>query len=66
MRTIKEVEERGLVAYKYIRGSALYGTMVEGSDVDTSGVYIAPIEDVLGFDDRYQAQVSDEKHDNTY
>lgn len=66
MRTIKEVEEKGLVAYKYIRGSALYGTMVEGSDVDTSGVYIAPIEDVLGFDDRYQAQVSDEKHDNTY
>lgn len=66
MKTIKEVEEKGLVAYKYIRGSALYGTMVEGSDVDTSGVYIAPIEDVLGFDDRYQAQVSDEKHDNTY
>lgn len=66
MRTIKEVEEKGLVAYKYIRGSALYGTMVEGSDVDTSGVYIAPIEDVLGFDDKYQAQVSDEKHDNTY
>ena len=66
MRTIKEVEEKGLVVYKYIRGSALYGTMVEGSDVDTSGVYIAPIEDVLGFDDRYQAQVSDEKHDNTY
>lgn len=66
MITIKDVEEKGLVAYKYIRGSALYGTMVEGSDVDTSGVYIAPIEDVLGFDDRYQAQVSDEKHDNTY
>lgn len=66
MMTIKDVEEKGLVAYKYIRGSRLYGTMIEGSDVDTSGVYIAPIEDVLGFDDRYQAQVSDEKHDNTY
>ena len=66
MRTIKEVEEKGLVAYKYIRGSALYGTMVEGSDIDTSGIYITPIEVVLGFDDRYQAQVSDEKHDNTY
>ena len=66
MKTIKEVEEKGLVAYKYIRGSALYGTMIEGSDVDTSGVYIAPIEEILGFDETYQAQVSDEKHDNTY
>jgi hypothetical protein len=64
--TLNDVEKNGLVAYKYVRGSALYGTMIEGSDIDTSGVYITPIDYVLGFDEYYDAQVSDDKHDNTY
>lgn len=66
MMTIDDIKNKGLVAYEYIRGSMLYGTNVEGSDEDHGGVYIAPIDNVLGFDEYYQSQVSDEKHDNTY
>ena len=66
MLTIDDVRNMNLVAYEYVRGSMLYGTNVEGSDEDHGGVYIAPIDNVLGFDSYYDAQVSDEKHDNTY
>ena len=64
--TIEKLKERKLIAYEYIRGSMLYGTNVDGSDEDHGGIYITPTDNILGFDEYYQAQVSDEKHDNTY
>lgn len=62
--TIQEVENK--LAYKFVRGSTLYNTTVESSDVDYGGVFIAPNEIMLGLSEFYQDQVSDKKHDTTY
>jgi predicted nucleotidyltransferase len=65
--TIKEIKEKGLLAYEYVRGSTLYNTHIEGvSDVDYGGVYILPNHTILGLPEFYEPQVSDEKHDTTY
>jgi hypothetical protein len=44
-----------------IRGSHAYGTNVETSDTDYAGVFIQPIEDILGFG--YKEQINDDKND---
>lgn len=64
--TFKDIEEKGLLLYKYIRGSHVYGTNVETSDIDEGGIYIAPNSQLLdlGFD--YQDEISDEKHDTCW
>ena len=63
--TVQEIENKGL-AYKFIRGSHLYGTNVETSDVDFGGVYIVDNETLMGLPEYYEPQISDEKHDTTY
>ena len=65
--TVQEIENKGL-AYKFIRGSHLYGTnLPDGqSDVDLGGVYIADNETLMGLPEYYEPQISDEKHDTTY
>lgn len=65
MTTVQEIENKGL-AYKFIRGSHLYGTNVETSDVDFGGVYIVDNETLMGLSEYYEPQISDEKHDTTY
>lgn len=67
MTTVQEIENKGL-AYKFIRGSHLYGTnLPDGqSDVDFGGVYIADTDVLLGLSENYEPQISDEKHDTTY
>lgn len=65
--TIKDIEKRGLIGYKYKAGSYSQNLYTEGvSDIDFHGVYFAPIEAILGLGDDYQEEVSDEKHDETY
>ena len=44
-----------------IRGSHAYGTNVETSDTDYSGVFIQNINDILGFN--YIEQINDDKND---
>ena len=44
-----------------IRGSHAYGTNVETSDTDYSGVFIQKIDDILGFN--YIEQINDDKND---
>lgn len=61
---IQEVENK--LAYKFVRGSTLYNTNIETSDVDYGGVFILPNEKLIGLPDFYQDQVSDERHDTTY
>ena len=61
---IQEIENK--LAYKFVRGSTLYNTNIETSDVDYGGVFILPNEKLLGLPHFYQDQVSDEKHDTTY
>ena len=67
MTTVEQIEKKGL-AYKFIRGSHLYGTnLPDGqSDVDFGGVYIADNETLMGLPEYYEPQISDEKHDTTY
>jgi hypothetical protein len=65
--TIKDIEEKGMIAYKYLRGSWSHGIGVIGkSDYDYGGVFIAPKDMIIGFRDNYVEQVSDEKNDETY
>lgn len=68
MLTLNSLREKRIIAYEYIRGSQLYNTSLEDgkSDIDIGGVYIAPIEDILGLPKYYQDQVSDEKNDITF
>jgi hypothetical protein len=44
-----------------IRGSHAYGTSLPTSDIDYAGVYIQPLEDILGFG--YKEQINDDKND---
>ncbi len=44
-----------------IRGSHAYGTNVETSDIDYAGVFIQPLNDILGFN--YIDQINDDKND---
>ena len=64
--TFKDIEDRGLLLYKYIRGSQAYGTNTPESDQDEGGIFIAPQEwvDGLGFD--YSEEISDKKHDTVW
>ena len=64
---LKTLEANNLLAYKYVRGSTLYNTHIEGiSDVDYGGVFIAPKDIMLGLPEFYKPQIGDEKHDTTY
>jgi len=59
--TIKDLEDQGLIIFSAIMGSRAYGTALPTSDTDVRGVFIQPIEDILGFG--YTEQVADETND---
>lgn len=54
---------RGEILYEYIRGSHLYNTCVETSDVDQGGIYIMPDDYLLGLGLDYQPEIKDESND---
>lgn len=61
---IKLIEEKSPGSkplYLVIRGSHAYGTNIETSDIDYAGVFIQPIEDILGFGKK--DQINDDKND---
>lgn len=65
--TIKDIEEKKLIGYKYIAGSYSQNLYIEGlSDIDYHGVYFTDLEKLMGLGEDYQEEVSDEKHDETY
>jgi predicted nucleotidyltransferase len=47
--------------YLVIRGSHAYGTNIETSDFDYAGVFIQPLEDILG--NTYKEQINDDNND---
>jgi len=47
-----------------VRGSQAYGTQLPTSDTDYAGVYIQPIEDIMGFG--YKEQINDDKNDTVF
>ena len=66
MLTIEDLKKQGLIAYTYLRGSHSQNLNNEDSDIDLGGVYFAPMDILFGLGDKYQEEVSDEKHDETY
>lgn len=59
----EEIEERNLLIYNYLRGSHCHGISTPLSDEDYCGVYLAPVEQILGLGLDYQDQISNETND---
>lgn len=64
--TIEELRQSGLIAYEYIRGSKSYGLDTPTSDEDRGGVFICPLEMLMGLRSNYVEQVADEKGDTVF
>ena len=65
--TIKDIEEKGMIAYKYMAGSYSQNLYTEGvSDIDYHGVYFTDFTKLIGLGNDYEEEISDEKHDETY
>lgn len=62
--TLKELETSGNIIFEGVVGSQAYGISTPTSDIDTKGVFIQPIESILGFG--YIEQISDAKNDRTF
>lgn len=58
---LKSKDPNAIPLYIVVRGSHAYGTNIESSDVDYSGVYIQSKEDIFGFN--YKEQINDDKND---
>lgn len=64
---IKDIEEKGLIAYKYLAGSYSQNLYIEGlSDIDYHGVYFTDFTKLIGLGNDYEEEISDERHDETY
>jgi hypothetical protein len=63
-KDIQWLKDNDLIVFSGIVGSQAYGISTPESDVDIKGVFIQPLEDILGFG--YVEQVSDKKNDTTY
>jgi len=59
--TINILRNNNLIIFEALAGSHAYGTSLPTSDKDFRGVYIQPMEDILGMN--YVDQVSDKKND---
>lgn len=53
-----------ILLYQIVRGSHSHGTATEKSDIDTMSVYLNPITKLLGFNDKNDFYIADEKNDN--
>ena len=61
LKLIQEKSPGAKPLYLVVRGSHAYGTNIETSDTDYAGVFIQPMEDILGLN--YKEQINDDKHD---
>ena len=60
------IDKEGLTLYRYYRGSQTYGTATPLSDWDEGGVYLEPINQVLGLGLDFQDEIADDKHDKVW
>lgn len=60
--TIKDLEDRGLILYKYVRGSQAYHLNTPESDVDMCYVYACPPEQLLGMGLDFQDEVLEDNN----
>jgi predicted nucleotidyltransferase len=63
MLTFDEIRSSGLLLYEYIRGSHAYGINRPGSDIDKGGVYMEPLDLMLGLGLGYEEEIHDKKQD---
>lgn len=59
----EEIKKRNLLIYNYLRGSHCHGISTPLSDEDYCGIYLAPVEQILGLGLDYQDQISNETND---
>lgn len=64
--TFDDIERENLILYRYYRGSQTYGTATPQSDWDEGGVYLEPINQVLGLGLDFQDEIADESHDKVW
>lgn len=62
----KEIRDKGLLLYEYVRGSVSQGINTPLSDIDHGGVYLAPAEQLLGLGLDYQDEIKDAKGDDDW
>lgn len=62
--TIDDLKREGMIILEAVMGSTAYGTNTPESDVDIRGVFVQPLDSILGLG--YTEQVSDETNDTTY
>ncbi len=60
------LRDNGYLLFEGIRGSRLHGLETEDSDIDTSGIFIAPEEWILGLGLDYKKSVLSEKSDDSW
>ena len=65
MSNFDVIRNDGRLLMEYVRGSHLYGLNVNGSDLDTGGVFMCKRGELFGCYG-YKPQVSDTRHDNTW
>jgi len=58
------IKGNGVLMFKSVRGSHLFGLNTELSDLDTFGLFCCPQKWLYGTGEDYKPYLSDEKHDN--
>lgn len=61
VKLIQEKSPGSIPIYLVIRGSHAYGTNIETSDTDYSGIFVQSMDDILG--SNYIEQINDDKND---
>lgn len=64
--TFEDIREKGLLLYEFVRGSVSQGINTPLSDIDHGGVYLAPVEQLLGLGIDYQDEIKSEKGDDDW
>ena len=62
---IKELKESDKLIFEYVRGSHMYGTQTEKSDIDIGGLFVADNNEWLSLFNPSQ-EIQDEKGDTSY
>lgn len=66
METFETIEKKGLLLYKFIKGSHSQGTDIETSDIDEGGIFLSPTNNLLDLGYKYQDQIADERNDKVW
>ena len=60
-----KIRNEGRLLIEYVRGSTSYGLSTESSDIDSGGIFICSIKELLGYNS-YKEEVADAKNDNKW